>query len=63
MANPTLVSSKTQMKDIFLEGIVCPYQLYIADSRMLEAGFGLFANEEIPAGLEVFRAMPVVSAV
>ena len=37
--------------------------LCIADSRMLDAGFGLFAGEEIPAGMEVFRAMPVVSAV
>lgn len=63
MADPTLNSSVTEMNEIFLEGIVCPYQLFIADSKMPEARFGLFVREEIPAGKEVFRAMPVVSAV
>ena len=63
MANPTLVSSGTEMTDIFLKGIVCPYQLLIADSKMPEAGWGLFAREEIPAGMQIFRAMPVVSVV
>lgn len=63
MANPTLISSAIEMTDVLFEGVVCPYQLSIADSELPEAGFGLFAREEIPAGMEVFRAMPVVSVV
>lgn len=51
------------MNDKFLEGIACPYELYVADSKMLGAGFGLFVCEEVPAGKEVFRvAVPAVSA-
>lgn len=63
MAYPTLFPSVAEMTDVFLEGIICPYQPYIAESKMPEAGFGLFAGKEIPAGVEVFRAMPAVSVV
>ena len=63
MADPSLISSGTEMNDHFFEGIACPYELYIADSRMSGAGFGLFVREEVPAGKEVFRvAVPAVSA-
>ena len=48
----------------FLEGFKCPYDPYIADSKMSGAGFGLFVREEIPAGKEVFSVpVPAVSAV
>ncbi|KAL9129226.1 MAG: hypothetical protein Q9217_002267 [Psora testacea] len=63
MADPTLNSSGTEMNEIFLDGIICPYQLFIAESKMPEAGFGLFVREEIPAGKEVFRSMPAISVV
>ena len=62
MAHPTLLLSAEEA-DIFLEGIISPYKLYIAESKMPKAGFGLFAGDEIPAGTEVLRAMPIVSAV
>ena len=51
------------MADLLLEGITRPHHLIIGDSEIPGAGFGLFAYEEIPAGVKVFRAMPVVSAV
>ena len=61
MADPSLIS--TEMNNKFLEDIICPYELYIADSKMSRAGFGLFVREEVPAGKEVFRvAIPAVSA-
>ncbi len=61
-ASPML--SATEMNEKFLEGFTSPYDLYIADSKMSGAGFGLFVREEVPAGKEVFRVtMPVVSAV
>ncbi|KAL2058064.1 hypothetical protein ABVK25_001682 [Lepraria finkii] len=64
MADPSLISSVTEMNDKFLGDIKCPYKLYIADSRMSGAGFGIFVREEVPAGKEVFRvAVPTVSAV
>jgi len=63
MADSTLVQSASEMADLLLEEITRPHRLIIGDSEMPEAGFGLFAHEEIPAGVEVFRAMPVVSAV
>lgn len=48
----------------FSEGFACPYDLYIADSKMSGAGSGLFVREEVPAGKEVFRVpVPAVSAV
>ncbi len=63
MADPTLMQSATEMNDKFLEDTAGPYELYIADSKMPGAGFGLFVREEVPAGKEVFRAtVPVVSA-
>ena len=51
------------MTDIFFDGIVCRHPLYVADSKIPDAGSGLFAREVIPAGVEVLRAEPVVSAV
>jgi hypothetical protein len=51
------------MADLLIDGITRPHRLIIGDSEMPGAGFGLFASEEIPAGVEVLRAMPVVSAV
>ncbi len=64
MADPSLISSATEMNKKILEGVTCPYELYIADSKMSGAGFGLFVREEVPAGKEVFRvAVPAVSAV
>ena len=63
MADPSLISSVTEMNDQFLEDITCPYELYIPDSRMSGAGFGLFVREEVPAVKEVFRvAVPAISA-
>ena len=63
MADPSLISSVTEMNDQFLEDIICPYEQNIADSRMSGAGFGLFIREGVPAGKEVFRvAVPAVSA-
>ena len=63
MANPSLISSVTEMNQKFLEGITCPYEVSIADSKMSGAGFGLFVREEVSAGKEVFRvAVPAVSA-
>ena len=63
MADPSLILSVTEINNKFLEDIKCPYKLYIADSRMPGAGFGLFVREEVPAGKEVFRvAVPAVSA-
>lgn len=53
-----------EMKDKFLEGITCQYQLFVADSKIPEAGRGLFVTQEVPAGKEVFRAaVPAVSVV
>lgn len=64
MADPSLILSATEMNEKFLEGVTCPYELYIADSKMSGAGFGLFVRKEVPAGKEVFRvAVPAVSAV
>lgn len=64
MAHPSLISSATEMSANFLEGFKCPYDPYIADSKMSGAGFGLFVREEIPAGKEVFSVpVPAVSAV
>jgi len=64
MAGPSLISSATEMNEKFLEGVTCPYELYIADSKISGAGFGLFVRKEVPAGKEVFRvAVPAVSAV
>ena len=64
MAEPSLISSATEMNEKFLEGFTCPYELYIAESKMSEAGYGLFVREEVPPGKEVFRvAVPAVSAV
>ncbi len=64
MAYPSLKSSATEMNERFLGGFPCPYDLYVAESKMSEAGFGLFAREEVPAGKEVFRvAAPTVSVV
>ena len=63
MADPTLSLSVTRMNEIFVEGIVCPYRLVVADSKMPEAGLGLFVRDEIPAGKEVFRAKPALSVV
>lgn len=63
MADLTSSMSIAEMNNVFFEGAVCPYQLYIADSKMAEAGFGLFVREEVQAGKEMFRVTPVVSAV
>ena len=64
MADRSLVTLSTEITEGFLEGLTSPYELYVADSTMSEAGFGLFVREEVPAGKEVFRAaMPAVSAV
>jgi hypothetical protein len=63
MADSTPVQSGSEMADLLLEGITHPHHLIIGDSEMPGAGFGLFAYEEVPAGVEVFRALPVVSAV
>lgn len=64
MADLSLPLSAMEMNGKFLEGITSPYELYIADSTMPGAGFGLFVHEEVPAGKEVFRvAVPAVSAV
>ncbi len=64
MAYPSTNPSATEMNEKFLDGLTCPYDLYVAESQICEAGFGLFAREEIPAGKEVFRvAAPTVSVV
>ena len=63
MADPTLTPSVTEMNDIYLEGITCPYHLSVTESKIIGAGFGLLALEKIPAGKEIFRAKPVVSVV
>lgn len=64
MDNHSLAPSATEMNEKFLEGFASPYELYIADSKMSGAGFGLFVREEIPAGKEVFHvAVPAVSVV
>lgn len=67
MAHPTLLSAAemaemAEMADICFEGVICPYKIYMAESKLPKAGFGLFAGDEIPAGTEVFRATPIVSA-
>lgn len=56
-------SSADEMNDVFLEGIVCSHPVFVNISRMPEAGLGLYSRDEVPAGTEIFRAMPVVSAV
>lgn len=64
MADRSPTTSPAEMTEKFLEGLTCPYELYVADSTISGAGFGLFAREEVPAGKEIFRAaVPVVSAV
>ena len=64
MAHRPLNLSVTEMNERFLEGFTSPYELYVADSKMSGAGFGLFVREEVPAGKEVFRVtVPAVSAV
>ena len=63
MDHPTSISSVNDMTDTFLEEIMSPHQLFVTDSKMPEAGFRLFAHEEIPAGIGVFRATPIVSVV
>lgn len=64
LAYPSLNSSATEMNERFLGGFTCPYDLYLAESKISEAGSGLFAREEVPAGKEVFRvAVPTVSVV
>ena len=63
MADPTRNPSVNETSQEFLETIVSPYKLFIADSKVPGGGAGLFAREELPSGQEVFRATPVVSAV
>lgn len=57
------IQSVSEMADSLLEGITRPHHFLVGDSEIPGAGFGLFAHEDIPAGVEIFRAMPVVSAV
>ena len=63
MADSPLIPPASEMSDMFLDGTESSYQLFIAASKMPEAGLGLYAREEIPAGKEIFRAPPFVSAV
>ena len=64
MADRSLITLPTEITEGFLEGLTSPYELYVADSTMSGAGFGLFVRGEIPAGKEIFRAaVPAVSAV
>ena len=64
MAESSSILSATERNETLLEGFTCPHDLYVADSKMSGAGFGLFVRKEIPAGKEVFRvAVPAVSAV
>ena len=52
------------MNEKLLDDITCPYELYVKDSKISEAGSGLFVRNEVPAGKEIFRvAIPTVSAV
>lgn len=64
MACSSMTLSATEMNKTFLDGLTCPYDLYIADSKFSRAGFGLFVRKEVPAGEEIFRVgMPAVAAV
>lgn len=64
MADRSLITLQTEITEGFLEGLTSPYELYVADSTMSGAGFGLFVGQEVPAGKEIFRAaVPAVSAV
>ena len=64
MADRSLTTLPIEITEGFLEGLTSPYELYVADSTISGAGFGLFVREEIPAGKEIFRAaVPAVAAV
>ena len=63
MADSAARSSAYDMTDIFFDGVVCRHPLYVASSKIPDAGSGVFARETVPAGAEVLRAQPVVSAV
>ena len=64
MAYRSLATLPAETTKGYLEGLTSPYELYVADSTISGAGFGLFVREEIPAGKEIFRAaVPAVSAV
>ena len=63
MTDPISTLSVVEMNDIFLEGVKSSYRPYVANSKTPEAGSGLFIHKEVPAGKEIFRAMPAVSVV
>ena len=64
MADRCLAKLPSEITEGFFEGLISPYELYVADSTIFGAGLGLFVREEIPAGKEIFRAaLPAVSAV
>ena len=56
MAQTAALTSNSSLNDMFFDGLQCHYALNIAESKLLEAGRGLFALEKIPAGKEIFRA-------
>ena len=60
-AHSSMTLSAMEMNEKFLDGLTCPFGLYIADSKLSRAGSGLFVRKEVPAGKEIFRVRHLYS--